>query len=194
MMFVRNPQYGKVKTRLAKTVGNERALEVYLTLLAYTVSVTVHGEYDKAVFFSDELEHDEMWTKEGFARDIQKGNDLGERMTNAFSKAFSLGYKRVIIIGSDCPELSLDIINKGFQSLEEYDTVIGPARDGGYYLLGMRKFYPFIFSNQQWSTENVFLDTILHLQRNKLTYSLLDTLSDVDEEKDLKLLDKIMLL
>ncbi|MEO5643850.1 MAG: TIGR04282 family arsenosugar biosynthesis glycosyltransferase [Bacteroidia bacterium] len=190
MVFIKNPIEGKVKTRLARTVGNAIALEVYLKLLAYTLDVTHILNCDKAVFYSDFIEDEDVWKKEGFQQHIQNGNDLGERMQNAFAKAFSRKYKKVLIIGSDCPELSTAILNKAFEELEANDFVIGPTYDGGYYLLGMKTFHPAVFVDKEWSTENVFLDTIIDINKAELSYAVLPSLSDLDDEKDLKIFAK----
>ena len=106
-------------------------------------------------------------------------------MANAFIKAFAKEYENVIIIGSDCLDLDETKINNAFQKLQDNDVVIGPAKDGGYYLLGMNKYYPCFFENKQWSTENVCVDTILDCKNHNLKYVLLETISDVDVESDL---------
>jgi hypothetical protein len=185
MIFIRNPEIGKVKTRLAKTIGNEKALHIYNLLLNYTNEVTKRVSADKAVFYSDYVNENDQWKKDGFIQFTQRGNELGEKMANAFLKAFSLGYKKVLIIGSDCFDLTENIITDAFTLLGENDLVLGPAKDGGYYLLGMKTFYPSLFQNKKWSTENVFTDTIADLAKLGLSFKLLPTLLDIDEEKDL---------
>jgi rSAM/selenodomain-associated transferase 1 len=194
IVFVKNPIAGKVKTRLAHTIGNERALEVYLSLMSHTIAIGAMAECDRAVFFSDEIENDPVWVNEGYISKLQSGSDLGERMHNAFDWAFGAGYKKAVIIGSDCPELTTQIIHKAFSVLDEQRVVIGPATDGGYYLLGMKQLHSSVFRGKQWSTDNVTLDTILDLKRENHSYALLETLSDVDEEKDLVLMSKIISL
>lgn len=187
MVFVKNPQRGKVKTRLAKTVGDEKALEIYKVLLDHTLTIAKRGNWDKAIFYSDYIDDTDMWNKAKFSQFVQEGNDLGERMLNAFKYAFSKQYKSVIIIGSDCLELNENIISDGFDLLKNNEVVIGPAKDGGYYLLGMRTLYKELFMNKQWSTENVLLDTLLDITKLDVSIKLLPTLSDIDEEKDLKM-------
>ncbi len=187
MVFVKNPQRGRVKTRLAKTVGEEKALEIYKVLLDHTFSIAKKGNCDKAVFYSDYIDETDMWNKARFGQFFQEGNDLGERMLNAFKYAFSQQYKSVIIIGSDCLDLNEQIITDAFEILKENEVVIGPAKDGGYYLLGMRTLYTELFMNKQWSTENVLLDTLLDINKLDVSVKLLPTLSDIDEEKDLKM-------
>ncbi len=186
MVFIKNPVLGKVKTRLAKTIGEEKALNVYKMLLDHTHKVAKRVNTDKAVFYSDFINSDDVWKKDKFQQFIQNGNDLGDRMSNAFLKVFNMGYKKVVIIGSDCFDLNEDIISEAFSILEEHEVVIGPAKDGGYYLLGMKSHHEQLFKNKAWSTENVLLDTLLDLSNLNLSFKLLPTLSDIDQEKDLE--------
>ncbi|MDX5437648.1 MAG: TIGR04282 family arsenosugar biosynthesis glycosyltransferase, partial [Pontibacter sp.] len=116
---------------------------------------------------------------------VQPTGDLGKKMQKAFAAAFLEGYISVVIIGSDCLQLTPDIINRAYKELETHDVVIGPALDGGYYLLGMNCLYPQLFQNKRWSTEHVFPDTIHDLQRLHLSYTLLPHLSDIDHAEDL---------
>jgi len=185
MIFIRNPELGKVKTRLAKTVGDEKALQIYNLLLDHTHKVVKGVNADKAVFYSDYINSEDVWKNDGFAQWMQNGKDLGEKMSNAFLEAFNMGYKRVVIIGSDCFELSENIIENAFTILSENEAVLGPAKDGGYYLLGMKNFYPSLFQNKKWSTESVLKDTLLDFSNLNVSFKLLPTLSDIDEEKDL---------
>lgn len=188
IVFVKNPVLGKVKTRLAKGIGEEKALEVYLQLLEITRQVTAQVECTRNVFYSSEIEDDD-WSNTDFQKYLQQGVSLGERMKNAFAKVFEFGAEKVLIIGSDCPKISPKIINQAFEELDRKDVVIGPAKDGGYYLLGMKKPLSFLFENKEWSTDSVFEDTVLDIIENRLSYSRLETLSDVDNIYDLHLLD-----
>ena len=186
MIFIKNPQLGKVKTRLAKTIGNEKALQVYHLLLNHTNKITQKVEVDKAVFYSDFIAVDDHWSKEGFQQYVQVGEDLGDRMSTAFMSAFNMGYKKVAIIGSDCFELNEDIITDAFTILQQHEFTLGPAKDGGYYLLGMSNYHEQLFKNKAWSTESVLIDTLLDFEKLKGSFKLLPTLSDIDEEKDLE--------
>ncbi len=188
IIFVKNPLPGKVKTRLAKTVGEHKALEIYLQLLKYTVHITSDAACDKAVFYSDFIEENDCWPGGKYKKQVQQGIDLGGRMLQAFTWAFQQRYGQVVIIGSDCPQLSTSIIQESFEQLQAHDVVIGPAADGGYYLLGMKKLLPDLFSNKTWSSASVLTDTITDLQRLGVSFKQLPTLHDVDEEKDLYLL------
>ena len=139
IVFVRNPELGKVKTRLALAIGKKKALEIYKGLLKHTHNVLSNCNCDCAVFFSEQIDNDGLWNQRCFKKFIQKGDTLGEKMNNAFKKGFEIGYQKIIIIGSDLPDLNSDLIKNAFTKLTLYDYVIGPSEDGGYYLLGMKK-------------------------------------------------------
>jgi len=192
MIFVKNPELGKVKTRLAQSIGDEKALAVYNNLLNKTGKVSSTVRSDKAVFYSEFVDDDDFWNNYLYQKYIQEGDDLGDKMKNAFSLAFERGYNQVVIIGSDCPELTTAIIEQAFESLDEKDVTIGPALDGGYYLLGMSQLHKELFLNKQWSSENVLLDTLLDLKAKNISYELLETLSDVDYEADLASLKNLI--
>jgi hypothetical protein len=193
MVFAKNPDLGKVKTRLAKTIGEEKALAVYLKLLEHTYAIADKAFADKAIFYSDRVEEFDILDYYKFPKFLQKGKDLGERMDRAFGEAFAQGYGKVVIIGSDCYELTDEIIQHAFDLLDEKNVVLGPAKDGGYYLLGMNRHYSHLFRDKKWSTPDVLLDTIIDIQKLKLKYALLPTLNDVDEEDDLGPLRDIIL-
>ncbi|MGG6229505.1 TIGR04282 family arsenosugar biosynthesis glycosyltransferase [Tenacibaculum sp. SDUM215027] len=184
LIFTRNPELGKVKTRLAKTIGDEAALDIYKFLLEHTKQVTQNLSCDKAVYYSVKVRENDIWSEEFYQKHPQKGDDLGERMHNAFQDSFSEGYEKVIIIGSDLPDLTSEHINEAFEKLNSNDVVIGPAEDGGYYLLGMKKPHPNIFKNKDWGTASVRQDTLNDLK--KVTVHLLETLNDVDVFDDIK--------
>ena len=185
MIFAKNPEIGKVKTRLAKTIGDKKALMIYLKLLEHTHAIADKVFADKAIFYSEKVQDFDILDYYKFPKFLQKGNDLGDKMERAFGQAFGQDYEKVIIIGSDCFELSTEIIEDAFAALDDSNVVIGPSNDGGYYLLGMDRHYPHLFKHKKWSTENVFLDTLLDIKKLKLSYNILPTLTDVDEEKDL---------
>jgi len=187
IIFVKNPVAGKVKTRLAASLGNEKALDIYKQLLAITRIAATAANCRKHLFYSDKVETDE-WIEPTFSKYVQQGNALGDRMRLALDTIFSAGGKRVIIIGSDCPQLTSTIIDDAFSMLNEKDVVVGPAKDGGYYLLGMKKPLPFLFAEKEWSTDSVFDDTVVDLLENRLSYGRLPVLSDVDNIYDLHLL------
>ncbi|MES2882865.1 MAG: TIGR04282 family arsenosugar biosynthesis glycosyltransferase [Bacteroidota bacterium] len=185
IIFVRHPQLGKVKTRLAATIGNDAALNIYKKLLQHTLEISKKTEATIFVFYADEIVEDDIWQEENFFKLLQAEGDLGQKMLSAFTQVFASGCDKVCIIGSDCYELTETIIADAFTAMNEVDVAIGPANDGGYYLLGMKQLHHSIFENKQWSTRTVFDETIHSIMQAKLSYKTLATLTDVDEEKDL---------
>ena len=190
IIFVKNPEIGRVKTRLAKTIGDEQALSIYQKLLLYTKEITKGLNADKSVYYSEHIDNNDLWDNMLFSKHLQRGDDLGERMQNAFADAFAQGKERVIIIGSDCLELETYMIKEAFAVLENNDVVLGPAKDGGYYMIGMTAFLPTLFEDKNWSTDDLLMDTILDLKKMNAKYYLLKTLNDIDTIEDLKALDK----
>lgn len=185
LLFTKNPELGKCKTRLAKTIGDVKALEIYIKLLEHTREIVIPVDVDKFVFYSETIEREDDWDNAVFQKRVQNGDDLGQKMQNAFRELFQLNYDSVCIIGSDCYELNSETINQSFIALESKDVVIGPTYDGGYYLLGMKKLHAALFENKNWSTETVYSDTITDFEQLGLSYSNLVKLTDIDEEKDL---------
>lgn len=184
IIFTRNPELGKVKTRLAKTIGDENALIVYQDLLLHTQSVIKDLDIDKFVFYDAHINLNDIWSEEIYTKKLQNGLDLGERMQNAFQELFDDGYENCIIIGSDLFDLTSEVVLKAVRNLETNDAVIGPAEDGGYYLLGLNSMLPDIFNNKMWSTETVLADTLKDLQNKSVL--LLETLNDIDTYQDLE--------
>jgi len=182
--FTRNSELGKVKSRLAKDIGEASALEVYKLLLEHTKNVLLRLDCDKAVYYSVKIRENDIWDSEIFSKHQQSGNDLGERMQNAFKNGFEKGYKNIIIVGSDLYDLNAEIINTAFKKLESHDNVIGPAVDGGYYLLGMKTLHPSVFKINNWGTQTVYKQTISKLNTNSVY--VLDTLNDIDYVEDLE--------
>lgn len=182
--FTRNPELGKCKTRLAKTVGDESALRVYKFLLQHTEQVIKQVDTDKAVYYSVKIREHDLWDASVFKKHQQVGNDLGERMQNAFENGFNKGYQKIVIVGSDLFDLEPRHIKEAFSSLDDYDITLGPAVDGGYYLLGMKAMHASVFKNKNWGTETVLYDTIKDIKNN--TFYLLEELNDIDLYEDLK--------
>lgn len=182
IVFVKNIKLGKVKTRLAKTIGNDGAFEVYKELVNITENVTTKVETDIHVYFSEAVIETNWHDAYKF---VQNGADLGERMKNAFQHGFDNGYKRIVLIGSDLPDITSEIIEEGFNKLVNSTVVLGPAKDGGYYLIGLSKMNSFIFHNKPWSQSNLFEETILELTTNLISYQTLETLNDIDTFEDL---------
>ena len=184
IIFTRNPELGKCKTRLAATIGDESALEIYKYLLQHTAKLSEKVKADKYVFYSESIKREDIWNATIFNKKLQQGNDLGERMENAFTELFELGYEKVIIIGSDLLDLSSDDVNEAFDFLNENDAVIGPAKDGGYYLLGMKNMHSKVFKHKKWGTSIVLENTLSDLKDS--TISMLKELNDIDTFEDMK--------
>lgn len=184
IIFTKNPELGKCKTRLAKSIGDIAALEVYKKLLQHTAKVTQDLSADKAVFYNIEPIDQDDFSSSYFSKKTQRGNDLGEKMSNAFQEAFQNNYEKVVIIGSDLYDLQTRDIEEAFLQLTHNDYVIGPAKDGGYYLLGMKKFTPEVFQEINWSTATVLKET-LHILKNKKV-ALLSQKNDIDTIDDIK--------
>ena len=190
LFFIKYPEKGRVKTRLAASVGDERALILYKRFLLNILSTLDKGTFLFYLCFypADALENLRKWLGEDYLYIPQQGMDLGERMKNGFLESFAMNFKRVILIGSDIPGLPLEFIDEAFASLREKDCVIGPSLDGGYYLIGFRdkKFSPHVFKGIPWSTERVFEVTMKILEREGLTVHTLKPLRDIDKFDDLR--------
>lgn len=184
LIFVKNPIQGEVKTRIAATAGTQAALFIYQALLHHTHQITLPLPYRKQVFYSRFIPATDEWTN-GYEKYLQTGNHLGERMSHAFEQAFNSATNNALIIGSDCLQLTTLHIKNAVQMLRNgADVVIGPAADGGYYLLGMNGFYPSLLQGIAWSTEKVLQQTLHRAAALALTVQLLPTLSDVDTYED----------
>jgi rSAM/selenodomain-associated transferase 1 len=186
VIFVRNPILGQVKTRLAKDIGDERALAIYLQLLEHTLKITRSLSFRKFIYYADEVSDYDLWSVPGYTKRMQSGTNLGERMLNSFKELFEQGFTRIVIIGSDCLQLQTENLQEAVTLLESNTAVIGPASDGGYYLLGLTKLYPELFVNKPWSTDQVLTKTIDDFNNQGISYALLEELSDIDDITDLE--------
>ncbi|MEZ4969432.1 MAG: TIGR04282 family arsenosugar biosynthesis glycosyltransferase [Flavobacteriaceae bacterium] len=184
IIFTRNPELGRCKTRLAATVGNETALDIYQFLLKHTKNITKGLDVGKWVFYSDDIWENDIWERSIYEKKIQSGKDLGERMANAFIDGFNAGYEKIIIIGSDMYDLNENDLLEAFKILDQHDYVIGPAIDGGYYLLGMKYLNPVLFENKSWGTDTVLKATLEDLKGKN--YGLLAPKNDIDNFEDIK--------
>ena len=184
IIFARPPVLGKVKTRLAKDIGEQAALDVYNYLLQHTLEITRELPVEKMVCFTDDIPENDIWNNEVYKKSLQLGNDIGERMQNAFEEGFRQGYNNIILIGSDLYDLSQADLERAFNELEHYPYVIGPATDGGYYLIGMKASDPKIFKNKPWGTSQVFQDTVKDLCDKEVFY--LEYRNDIDVVSDIK--------
>jgi len=178
------PELGKVKTRLAKTIGDEKALKVYEKLLNYTLREANCALWDTAIHFSGKP--GENLNTFDFSIATQKGSDLGDRMQHSFQSEFSNGADRVVMIGADCAGLTLGHIERAFGMLKLHDLVLGPANDGGYYLIAMNEPHNEVLTDVPWSTEHVLEITKELAEENHLSVGLLEELIDIDTEADLE--------
>lgn len=185
IIFVRNPIPGKVKTRLAKDIGDEQACKIYQEMLSHIKSITINLGCSIHIYYSDFINKNDIWNDEVYDKHLQVEGDLGVKLSCSFEDGFDNGFEKVVAIGSDCFDLTEDIINKSFDVLDDKDYVVGPAIDGGYYLLGMKCLSEELFINKQWSTPTVFFDTVSDIENQDKTYSLLPRLSDIDTVEDL---------
>jgi rSAM/selenodomain-associated transferase 1 len=184
LIFIKNPIPGHVKTRLANTLGHDEALRIYRILLEKTKQASLGVRVKRQLWYSNQVEELDDWSSQQFTKFAQKGEDLGARMQYAFEQAFQSGANKVLIIGSDCPELSPEILEQACQALDTHDFVLGPTPDGGYYLLGMTAMEPALFQNIAWSTDQVMPQTLSTIQTLDKRHFLLPNLSDIDVEND----------
>jgi len=186
IIFTRNPELGKVKSRLAKDVGDATALAIYKDLLQHTHNIALEVDTDRFLYYSESIQKNDMWSEHHFHKFIQEGEDLGLKMWNAFKDGFKAGYKNIAIIGSDILELSSNHITQAFKAIEHEEVVIGPAVDGGYYLLGLSKPIEPIFKNKIWGTDSVLKSTCSDLAEMNQNFKLLSELNDIDYVSDIK--------
>ncbi|MFT5833707.1 MAG: rSAM/selenodomain-associated transferase 1 [Cognaticolwellia sp.] len=184
LIFIKNPIKGEAKTRLAATVGDDEALRIYLELLKHTRSIGEKIDAHRNLFYAHFINNSDEWNNDDFDKQLQIDGDLGEKMAAGFQATFEKGATKAVIVGSDCASLTVDIVNDAFAKLETNDFVIGPADDGGYYLIGMTEFIPEVFQNITWSTEHVFPQTIEAINNQNKSCALLPMLSDIDYEED----------
>ncbi len=187
LIFIKNPLKGTVKTRLAQSIGDEQALMVYQYLLQHTRNTVNHlsSEYHKLLFYSNFINTHDEWLATDYDKHLQSEGDLGNKMYEAFSVGFAKGYTHLVIIGSDCLALDTTILQEAFTALLQHDFVVGPAKDGGYYLLGMQSLEQSLFKNKQWSSATVLSDTLADIAALGKSYYLLPQLSDIDYVSDI---------
>lgn len=185
IIFVKNPAPGKVKTRLAKEMGEAEAVSVYKALLAITHQATAPLNCAKKVYYQDDIGKHDLWDEGDFVKCRQSNGGLGEKMEAVFRENLKQ-FSKTVIIGSDCPDIKPELLEEAFGQLEQHDAVIGPAEDGGYYLLGLKTFEPALFTNKSWSTDRVLEETLETLRERGYTYHLLPVLNDIDTPEDLR--------
>lgn len=184
LVFTRNPELGKCKTRLAAKVGDQAALDIYTFLLRHTVKITAPLPMDIWVCYSEKIAEPDFWSADRYDKKLQQGHNLGVRMMHLFQEGFDAGYEKIGVIGSDMYNLNSQDLNTAFGLLTTHDYVLGPAEDGGYYFLGMKCFKKELFLDKVWGEDSVLLDSLNDLRND--TYTLLPTRNDVDYYEDIK--------
>lgn len=193
IIFTRFPKPGKTKTRLIPVFGEEGAADLQRCMTEDTLERVLRLNKERSI--SIEIHYEggnskvmKRWLGKDVVCQPQESGHLGERMSRAFMKSFDVGYERVLIIGTDCPDLSIHLLQNAFDALSHSDVIIGPARDGGYYLIGFRKndFSPEVFEGIDWGTDKVFKKTLNFLKKIGSKIHLLPKWNDVDTLDDLK--------
>lgn len=187
--FVKYPEPGKVKTRLARTLGAEAAANAYRGLAEEIFHTLSNGikkkDFERVVFFDPpEKEKDvKEWLPGAAAYRPQQGGDLGDRLIQAFQFAFDCGAGQVLALGSDTLGFKGELITRAFEALENHDVTLGPAKDGGYYLIGLSEPYDCFFQDIPWSTSDVLKTTLGRIREEGLSHYFLPQLDDLDEIK-----------
>lgn len=183
IVFVKNPVLGQVKSRLASSVGEERALRIYQALVSRIADeVRQLKDIAVAVYYSAHLLEDNRWPSHAHCF-VQSEGDIGRRMCEAIREQLRT-HRRVVLVGTDIAGLTASVLRRSFDLLDAADVVLGPTYDGGYYLIGMKTLDDSIFEGIPWSTEEVFIETTKRIQLAELVYDLTDRLSDIDYEED----------
>ena len=186
ILFCRSPELGKVKKRLAIEIGKEKALKVYKILLDSVIGEMDNPEFHPIVFLKGDRKKFEKHNPKSFDIASQDDGDLGERMHKSFQKGFEQGAENVILFGSDILDLRVDDFKAAFSKLDSFDLVLGPAFDGGYYLIGMKQPQPGLFEGIDWGTEGVLNQTLKKAGELDLNVYLLARKKDIDGLNDLQ--------
>ncbi|MEG5139322.1 MULTISPECIES: TIGR04282 family arsenosugar biosynthesis glycosyltransferase [unclassified Microcoleus] len=194
MVFTRYPEPGKTKTRLIPVLGETGAANLHRLMAQKAIARSISLQNSRRL--SVEIHHTggsqqqmQDWLGSDIIYQNQIDGDLGARMTAAFQKSFNSGVDKAVIIGTDCPALKAEIIAQAFDKLSQHDLVLGPAKDGGYYLIGLRRSIPELFRGINWGTSEVFAATRAIAQNLDLNIANLPTLADIDLPEDLLGLD-----
>ncbi|MBL0350310.1 MAG: TIGR04282 family arsenosugar biosynthesis glycosyltransferase [Elusimicrobia bacterium] len=198
VVFLKAPVPGLVKTRLTPVLSPDEAAGFYRALARDTLDVVrdwaelSDGHFPRVAYQSHARFPDLRWT--GFAGSFfeQEGTTLGDRLDHAFRRVFEEGHQQAVALGTDAPEISVDRLTEAFRSLDRHDAVLGPARDGGYYLLGLRRPCPALFAEMPWSSDRVLAETIRRLDAARLSHERLDVLDDIDDPSDVSALARRM--
>ncbi len=182
LVFLKAPEPGRVKTRLAASVGPEKACEFYRELVETLIGrIEAYPRVELRVAPDEALVSVADWSRSGWEVLPQGDGSLGDRLARAFRDAFETALGPVMAIGSDCPEVTLEHLEEAQRSLRTHSVVLGPARDGGYWLIGLNRWIPELFYEITWSTESVLQETLDRAKQVGLTVDLLEELEDVDD-------------
>jgi uncharacterized protein len=195
IIFTRYPEPGKAKTRLIPALGDVAAADLHRQMTEQTLDRVKLLQQSHPVgvevwFAGGDRDRMQTWLGADLQYQLQPEGDLGSRMAQAFQVGFDRGVKASIIVGTDCPELTVEILTAAFQALQQTDLVLGPATDGGYYLIGLRRSAPELFESIAWSTDRVFQQTVAFASKLNLSLSCLPMLADVDRPEDLPVWDR----
>ncbi len=195
IVFLKYPETEKVKTRLGKDIGEQRAMELYRETAGF-VADSFSGQENWTTFllYTPKERKKEIFKWLGGKEALffaQETGSLGQRMSRAFERCFSLGFRNVVIIGTDCVMITEEDVETAFSLLSggEFEAVLGPATDGGYYLLGLCRKTDVVFQDMQWSTSRVFKETERRMRESGLRHAVMRELADIDEEKDISIKD-----
>ncbi|NMG10493.1 TIGR04282 family arsenosugar biosynthesis glycosyltransferase [Brasilonema sp. UFV-L1] len=197
IIFTRYPEPGKTKTRLIPALGIEGAANLQRQMTEHTLSQVKHLQKTCAVSFEvrfagGNLQLMQDWLGYDLVYQPQGEGDLGLRMTQSFFNAFQSSAEKVLTIGTDCPGVNDQILAEAFEKLQKCELVLGPAVDGGYYLIGLQRLIPELFINIDWGTSQVFHQTINIAQTLSLSVADLPRLADIDRPEDLPIWEKTL--
>ncbi len=185
IIFIRNKNLSRVKKQLDKSVGDELAFEVYNQMIYHTQMITKSLSADKYLYYDKLTELETSWNDDTYIKKEQSGGDMATRISNACKDVFNKGYEHVVIIGSDCLELDERIIRLAFRQLEHFDSVLGPTKDGGFYLIGLNEFKQEIFHLEKWGTPELTIQTLKTINSLGKTHFMLSELSEIVTVDDL---------
>lgn len=185
-LFAKRPGPGRVKSRLSPALPPDLACDLYRAMLRDALEAVAQAEADeRVIYWADETDGDLGLPTGTFQSRVQSGPDLGARLEQAFGELLLKPEDRAIIIGADCPDVGAEALRTAFAALESHDLVLGPTRDGGYYLVCLRRQAPALFRDIPWSTERVWEQTLERARATGLTYAALTKLEDLDTPEDL---------
>jgi len=193
ILFTRLPKPGAVKTRLINRLGPQGAAELHdkmtIHVLRRIQPILKVRKIQLQVYYCGGSRKEMVnWLGNAYALYSQQGSNLGQRMEHALTRIIRQGADRALLIGSDCPALDADILSRALDSLDSHDLVLGPAADGGYYLIGLRagkNGYANLFANIDWGTDQVLQQTLTQAKKSRFSYTLLPRLHDIDRPEDL---------